>query len=142
MKRTLLLGAALALAFGAGLATQSMVGAQTAPAAPTVKGLLDEALVGGTFEQVMMQEVTLQPNAPVPWHIHPDGHEVSFVMEGALKLKVDKQPDRTLKAGEAFHVNANVPHSGVAEASGAKLLVIRLKPKDKPVAQPVPAPTN
>jgi hypothetical protein len=31
MKRTLLLGAAPALAFGAGPATQSMVGAQTSP---------------------------------------------------------------------------------------------------------------
>jgi quercetin dioxygenase-like cupin family protein len=142
MKRTLLLGAALALAFGTGLATQSIVGAQTAPPAPTAKTLMDEALVGGTFEQVMMQEVTLPPNAPVAWHIHPDGHEITFVAEGALKLKVDKQAERTFKAGDAFHINANVPHSGVAEASGAKLIVVRLKPKDKPVAQPVPAPTN
>jgi quercetin dioxygenase-like cupin family protein len=89
-----------------------------------------------------MQEVTLQPNAPVPWHIHPDGHEITYVLDGALKLKVEKQPDRVLKAGEAFHINANVPHSGAAEASGTKLLVVRLKPKDKPVAQPVQAPTN
>jgi hypothetical protein len=28
-------------------------------------------------------------------------------------------------------------HRGVGEASGAKLLIVRLKPKDKPIMQPV-----
>ena len=46
MKRPLLLGAALALAFGAGLATQSMVGAQQQPI--TAKTVMDDPLVGGT----------------------------------------------------------------------------------------------
>jgi hypothetical protein len=34
-------------------------------------------------------------------------------------------------------MNANVVHRGQAEASGAKLLIVRLKPKDKPVMTPV-----
>jgi quercetin dioxygenase-like cupin family protein len=135
MKQTLLLGAALALAFGAGLATQSMVGAQQPP---TAKTIMDEPLIGGVYEQMLMQEVTFQPGAGAPWHIHPDGHEIAYVLEGAIKLKVDKQPDRIVKAGEGLHMNANVVHSGQAEASGAKLLIVRLKPKDKPVMQPVP----
>ena len=59
-----------------------------------------------------------------------------------MKLQVDKQPDRVIQAGEGFHVNANIVHRGVGEASGAKLLIVRIKPKDKPVMQPVPAPTN
>jgi quercetin dioxygenase-like cupin family protein len=46
-----------------------------------------------------------------------------------------------IKAGEGFHVNANVVHRGVGEPSGAKLLIVRLKPKDKPIMQPV-QPTN
>jgi quercetin dioxygenase-like cupin family protein len=58
-------------------------------------------------------------------------------MEGAVKIQIDKQPDRVVKAGEGFHINSNVVHRGVGEASGAKLLIVRLKPKDKPVAQPV-----
>jgi quercetin dioxygenase-like cupin family protein len=135
MKRTLLLGAALALAFGAGLATQSMVGAQQTPI--TSKTVMQEPLVGGIYEEMMMQEVSFQPNAGVPWHIHPDGHEIAYVLEGAIKLQVDKQPDRIVKAGEGLHMNANVIHRGQAEASGAKLLIVRLKPKDKPVMQPV-----
>ena len=136
MKRTLLLGAAVALAFGAGLATQSIVGAQTAPPAPpapSAKTLMDEALVGGTYEQMLMQEVTFQPGAGAAWHIHPDGHEIAYVLEGAIKVWVDKNPERIVKAGEGLHMNANVPHRALAEPSGAKLLIVRLKPKDKPV---------
>jgi quercetin dioxygenase-like cupin family protein len=138
MKRTLLLGSALALAFGAGLATQSMVGAQQPPTAKTV---MDEPLIGGVYEQMLMQEVSFQPGAGAPWHIHPDGHEIAYVLEGTLKLQVDKQPDRMLKAGEGLHMNANVIHRGEAGAGGAKLLIVRLKPKDKPVMQPA-QPTN
>ncbi len=135
MKRPLLLGAALALAFGAGLATQSIVGAQ-APT-PPVDVVKEEPLVGGNSQDMIMQVVTIAPNAASPWHIHPDGHEISYVLEGAVKLQIDKQPDRVIKAGEGFHVNANLVHRGVGEASGAKLLIVRLKPKDKPIMQPV-----
>jgi quercetin dioxygenase-like cupin family protein len=136
MKRNLLLGAAVALAFGAGLATQSMVGAQ-APV-PPVNLIPEEALVGGNSQNMIMQLVTLAPNAVTPWHIHPDGHEITYVLDGAVKIQVDNQPDRVVKAGEGFHINANIVHRGVGEASGAKLLIVRLKPKDKPIMQPVP----
>ena len=135
MKRTLLLGAALALAFGAGLATQSIVSAQQP--APTAKTLMDEPLVGGTYEQLLMQEVSLQPNTNVPWHIHPDAHEITYVLEGQVTLKLDGQPDHAFKAGDGLHINANVPHAAQAGPNGAKLLIVRTKPKDKPVMQPV-----
>jgi quercetin dioxygenase-like cupin family protein len=135
MKRSLLLGVAFALAFGAGLATQSMVGAQSP--VPPQEVIKEEPLVGGNSQDMIMQVVTIPPNAVTPWHIHPDGHEISYVMEGAVKIQVDKEPDRVVKAGEGFHINANVVHRGVGEASGAKLLIVRLKPKDKPVMQPV-----
>lgn len=135
MKRTLLLGASLALAFAAGLATHSIVSAQQP--APTAKTLMDEPLVGGTYEQLLMQEVSLQPNTNVPWHIHPDAHEITYVLEGEVTLKLDGQPDHPFKAGEGLHLNANVPHAAQAGPNGAKLLIVRVKPKDKPVMQPV-----
>jgi quercetin dioxygenase-like cupin family protein len=139
MKRTLLLGAGLALAFAAGLATQAIVSAQ-APT-PPVDVVKEEPLVGGNAENMVMQVVTLAPNAASPWHIHPDGHEISYVLEGAVKVEIDKQGGHVYKAGEGFHINANVVHRGVGEASGGKLLVVRIKPKDKPIMQPV-TPTN
>lgn len=133
MKRTLLLG--VALAFGAGLATPSIVSAQQQ--APAVKTVMDEPLVGGTYEQMLMQEVSLPANSNVPWHIHPDGHEITYVLEGEVVLKLDGKPDHAYKAGEGLHLNANVPHAAQAGPNGAKLLIVRTKPKDKPVAQPV-----
>src|SRR5215472_9993519 len=91
MKRSVLLGTAIALAFGAGLATQSMVGAQ-APVPPK-DVIKEEALVGGNSENMVMQLVTLQPGQVTPWHIHPDGHEITYVMEGSVKIQIDKEPD-------------------------------------------------
>lgn len=135
MRRTLLLGAALALAVGAGLASQSIVSAQQP--APTPKTVMDEPLVGGTYEQLLMQEVSLQANANVPWHIHPDAHEITYVLEGEVILKLDGKPDHPYKAGEGLHLNANVPHAAQAGPNGAKLLIVRTKPKDKPIMQPV-----
>jgi quercetin dioxygenase-like cupin family protein len=70
-------------------------------------------------------------------HIHPDGHEITYVMEGEVVLKLDGKPDHTYKAGEGLHLNANVPHAAQAGPNGVKLLIVRTKPKDKPVAQPV-----
>jgi len=135
MKRPLLLGAALALAFGVGLAVQSMVGAQTPT--PPVEVIKEEPLAGGTSDNMIMQVVTLAPNAATPWHIHPDGHEISYVLEGSVKVEIDKQGDHAYKAGQGFHINANVVHRGVGGEGGGKLLIVRLKPKDKPVMQPV-----
>ena len=59
------------------------------------------------------------------------------MLEGAVKVEIDKQGGHVYKAGEGFHINANVVHRGVGEASGGKLLVVRIKPKDKPIMQPV-----
>jgi quercetin dioxygenase-like cupin family protein len=98
---------------------------------------MQEPLVGGVSEDMYMRVVTLGPNAATPRHIHSDGHEISYVLEGAVKLEVDKQADRVFKADEGSRVNANIVHRSVAEASGSKLLIVRIKPKDKPIAQVV-----
>ena len=136
MKRTLFFGAALALAFGGGLVARSVVGAQQAATSP--KELMHEPLVGGIYEELIMAEAKLAPNAGVTWHIHQDAHEIGYVLEGAIKVQIDKGPERLVKAGEAFHIDANVVHRGQAGPSGTKVLVVRLKPKDKPIMQMVP----
>jgi hypothetical protein len=46
-------------------------------------------------------------------HTHP-GVESSYVMEGALLLKVEGRPDQTLKAGEFFKSPPNTPHDTCA----------------------------
>jgi quercetin dioxygenase-like cupin family protein len=135
MRRTLFFGAALALAFGAGLATRAVVAQQPA-ASP--RELIHEPLVGGVYDEMIMAEATLPPNANVPWHIHQDAHEIAYVLEGAIKVQLDNGRERVVTAGEGFHIDANLVHRGQAEAGGARVLVVRLKPKDKPVMQMVP----
>ena len=129
----------IGLSFGLMRTTSSLP--PLASPTPPVDVVKEEPLVGGNSENMVMQVVTLGPNAASPWHIHPDGHEISYVLEGAVKVEIDKQGGHVYKAGEGFHINANVVHRGVGEASGGKLLVVRIKPKDKPIMQPV-TPTN
>ncbi len=135
MRRTLLLCAALAFAVGAGLGGQLLVAQQPA-ASPTE--LMHEALVGGVYDEMIMAQATLPPNASVPWHIHQDAHEIAYVLAGAITVQLDKGTERVIKAGEGFHIDANLVHRGQAGSGGAKVLVVRLKPKDAPIMQMVP----
>ena len=119
----------------AGLATQRVIAQQPAAAA---NELIHEPLVGGIYDEMIMAQATLPPNASVPWHIHQDAHEIAYVLEGAIKVQLDKGTERVIKVGEGFHIDANLVHRGQAGASGARVLVVRLKPKDKPVMEMVP----
>ncbi len=135
MKTKLLMGAVLALAFGAGLATQNAVIAQSPISAKTV---MQDPLKGGIYEEVIMQIVEIAPGGVVPWHIHPDGHEITYMLDGQIALEVDVEGKKSPKGGEGFHIQANVPHTAKNEGTvPARLLVVRLKPKDKPIMTPV-----
>jgi quercetin dioxygenase-like cupin family protein len=46
-------------------------------------------------------------------HIHPGG-ESSYVLEGAILLKVEGKPDQIVKAGESFQIPLNAPHDACA----------------------------
>ena len=62
------------------------------------------------------------PGGAAGRHTHP-GEELGYVVEGALLLEVDGQPPRTLKAGDAFFVEAGKVHDGKNIGSGpAKVL--------------------
>jgi quercetin dioxygenase-like cupin family protein len=71
-------------------------------------------------------------------HTHP-GVESTYVMEGAILLKVQGQPDRVLKAGESFQVPANTPHDGcTVQGEVFKVLATYIVEKGKPLASPAP----
>src|SRR2546429_3244719 len=57
------------------------------------------------------------PGGAAGRHTHP-GEELGYVVEGTLLLDVDGQPPRTLKAGEAFFVEAGKGHDGKNIGSG------------------------
>jgi quercetin dioxygenase-like cupin family protein len=71
-------------------------------------------------------------------HTHP-GVESSYVMEGAIVLKVADQPDKTLKAGESFQIPPGVPHDACTVPGQVfKVLANYIVEKGKPLASPAP----
>jgi quercetin dioxygenase-like cupin family protein len=127
-------GFVIALAFGAGVLI-SAVSAQ----AQSLPGLvLREDMNGLDGQEVIMQAVTLAPGGVIPWHTHPDGHEITYVIEGTAKLEVEGQGVRELKAGDGFHLQPGTAHRAFNDSKApAKVVVVRINAKGKPVAVPV-----
>ena len=74
----------LAAAAGAGIAlAREPEGASKVQA----QSLLAEALAGEPGKEVIVQSYTFAPGAVLPWHIHPDAHEIAYVIEGDFTLK-------------------------------------------------------
>lgn len=128
MKRLLL----VVVAFAAGFAAHTF--ADTQPQQVTAGTILESDLKGGVMEQAVVQVYQFPPGAALPWHIHPDAHEVAYILDGALTLEVEGQGTRLLKAGEAVHVQPNSIHRGLADpGQGVKLVAVRFKPKNQPL---------
>jgi quercetin dioxygenase-like cupin family protein len=76
------------------------------------------------------------PGVAAGRHTHP-GEELGCLLEGQLELRIDGQPPRIVKAGEAFFVPAGLVHDGINTGSGkAKVLATYIVEKGKPVATP------
>ena len=76
----------------------------------------------------------------LPWHIHPDAHEIAYVLEGDFTFEREGDAPRQMKAGEADYLQPNVVHRGMNQSdTPVKLFVVRIKPKDKPLVEEVPA---
>ena len=126
----------LALAFMLGLAAPSVLARDTAPKQKqvTARTVLQTDVKGGVFEEAVTQVYEFPPGAVLPWHIHPDAHEIAYILDGALTLEIEGQGARLVKAGEATHVPPNAVHRGLADGKlGVKLVAVRFKPKDKPL---------
>jgi quercetin dioxygenase-like cupin family protein len=107
---------------------------------PKIEELLKAPLDGEPDREVDIRIYTFAPGTVLPWHIHPDAHEFVYQLEGTLTLEVEGQPTREVKAGEAAYVPPNVVHRGSNRSATepAKLHVVRVKPKEKPLAEDVP----
>src|SRR6188474_1397038 len=109
----------LAIAFAAGIAAHSLAGAQQQSV--IARTIMDTEVKGGVFEQAVVQVYEFPPGAALPWHIHPDAHEIAYILEGALTLEIEGQGTRVFRAGEASHVAPNAVHRGLADpALGTK----------------------
>ena len=103
--------------------------------------LIAEALAGDPSKEVNAQFYTLLPGTVLPWHIHPDAHEITYIVEGALTFQRAGQEPKAIAAGEAAYLEPNVVHRGMNESGRlVKFFVVRIKPKDKPLVEEVAPP--
>jgi quercetin dioxygenase-like cupin family protein len=109
-------------------------------AAQPVRSILerhDQSGVSG--KEIVIGTAALPAGSAIGFHTHP-GDEAGYVLKGPLILKVQGQPDRTLKAGESFFNPRGAVHSIVATPAGDAMAVSSwIIDKGQPLATPVPA---
>ena len=135
--------AAICLLLLAGLAGAGLLFAREPEeqSAVTAEQLIAAALAGEEGKEVNAQAYTFPPGTVLPWHIHPDAHEIAYILEGTLTFQRQGEEPREIKAGEADYLPPNVVHRGMNEGDKpVKLFVVRIKPKDEPLVVEVPPP--
>jgi len=85
-------------------------------------------------QEVLIFESTWQPGFRLPLHMHPNGHEVTYVIEGEQTFYIEGVGTKVVKAGEAIYTPPNTPHYGSnLTDKPSRTVVIRIKDIDKPV---------
>jgi quercetin dioxygenase-like cupin family protein len=96
---------------------------------------------GDPSKEVNVQLYTFPAGMGVPWHIHPDAHEIAYILEGTLTFERAGEKPREIKAGQAEYLPPNIVHRGINNGTEeVKLVAVRIKPKNKPITEVVPAP--
>ncbi|MGH6793133.1 MAG: cupin domain-containing protein [Methyloceanibacter sp.] len=113
------------------------------PAIVDSQALLVEDFAGDPSKQVVSHVYHFPAGSAVPWHIHPDAHEVVYVLEGDFTMEVAGEGQKQYNDGESFYLAPNLVHRGMNQGSGpVKLFVVRIKPKAEPLVEEVPPPPN
>lgn len=111
------------------------------PSKVEAQDLFIKEFAGDPSKEVRSQLYTFPPGAVLPWHIHPDAHEIAYVIEGTFTFERADEAPKVMKAGDADYVAPNVVHRGMNLSDApVKLFVVRIKPKTAPLVQEVPAP--
>ena len=132
MKRILALGGVFAVGMVVGGLSTDFVHSQT-PQYLT-KQVLQTDLNNLPGQEILVFESTWQPGFRLPLHMHPNGHEITYVISGEQTFEIEGIGTKVVKAGEAIYTPPNTPHFGRnATDKISKTVVIRIKDKDKPV---------
>lgn len=67
------------------------------------------------FEDTMVKDKT------TPLHLHPEAHEMTYVIEGEIELQADGNRSRVRSGGMSF-VPKGVPHAFIVVSSEARLI--------------------
>jgi len=134
MKQAIALAGMFALGILVGNVSSDLVHAQGTQY--ETKQVLRTDLKNLPGQELLIFASTWQPGARLPWHMHPDGHEVTYVVEGEQTFEIDGVGKNiVVKAGEALYTPPNTPHFGRnATDRISRTIVVRIKDKDKPIA--------
>ena len=132
MKQTIAACVLFALGVLVGSVFAGLVRAQGSPYVTTQ--ILQTDLQNLPGQEVLIFTSTWQPGFRLPLHMHPDGQEFTFVIEGEQTFEIDGVGTKVVKAGEVLYTPPNTPHFGRnATNKTSKTLVIRIKDKTKPI---------
>jgi quercetin dioxygenase-like cupin family protein len=132
MNRVIALGGVFAVGMVVGGLSIEFVHAQ-APQYQTTQ-VLQTDLNNLPGQEILVFAATWQPGFRLPLHMHPNGHEITYVVEGEQTFEIQGVGTKVVKAGEAIYTPPNTPHFGRnATDKISKTVVIRVKDKDKPI---------
>lgn len=98
---------------------------ESIPSFEPVPGVSMRSMAG---DRIMLNFVTLAPNAVVPNHAH-ENEQAGTVLRGRLTLVIGSET-RTLSPGEAFLIPANVEHQASTDGDGCEVLDIFSPPRE------------
>jgi quercetin dioxygenase-like cupin family protein len=132
MKQAIVLSAVFAVGVVAGAVSGGFVHAQGSQYSTNQVVKTDLNNLPG--QEMLVFASTWQPGFRLPLHMHPNGHEVTYVVDGEQTFYIEGVGTKVVKAGEAIYTPPNTPHFGSNLGDKpSKTVVIRIKDIDKPV---------
>ena len=131
MRKTFIAGLfAAGTAFGVGVS--QLILAQTA--AYQTREVIRTDLKNLPGQEAIIFSSEWQPGFRLPLHMHPEGHEFTYVVEGEQTFEIEGVGQRIVKAGEAIYTPPNTPHFGRnATDKVSRTIVVRIKDKSQPI---------
>ena len=101
---------------------------------PSTKMVYRGDLANLPGQEVLIFASDWAPGHQLPLHMHPNGHELVYVVQGEQTFQIEGIGEKLVKTGEVLHTQPNVPHFGRNATNGlSKTVVIRIKDKDQPI---------
>ncbi len=109
----------------------------TPPPVPAIKRTpLQKVDVPGSNYEVVFGMADIVADVRAGRHFHP-GPVLVYVMDGEFTMVPDGEQQKTYKAGESFQIPASAIHNEGTGGNSAKIMVVYVVEKGKPLVQPV-----
>ena len=115
-----------------GIGVAIVAAVQSATSASGFRELHRVEVAGTSNVEVIMGLVQRPGGSVSAKHYHPGG-EFGFVLEGAVTVATEREPEATLEAGASFYQPPGEWHIVSSSSEGAKAVVFRVLKKGQPM---------